>query len=181
VRAMELKGKIIEVPKEVKAEIQGSKIKLSGKLGSLERDFTHTKVKIELKENKIFISSHMKSKRGKAMINTVNAHIKNMIQGITKGYTYKMQIVFSHFPINVGIKGNIIEINNFTGEKNPRKAKIVGKTKVEIKGKEITLTGINKEEVGQTMANIEKATKVKDRDPRVFQDGIYLTEKKVNE
>ena len=92
-----------------------------------------------------------------------------------------MQVVFSHFPINVSAKGKEIEINNFTGEKKPRKAEIVGNTKVEIKGKEIILKGINKEEIGQTAANLEKATKIKNRDQRVFQDGIYLTEKKVNE
>ena len=35
----------------------------------------------------------------------------------------------------------------------------------------------NAEHVGQTMANLEQATKIKGRDPRVFQDGIYLTSK----
>lgn len=178
---MKAQPKTIEIPEGTNAEVQGSKVKITGKLGTIKRDFTHTKVKIELKENKIMISSHMQSKRAKATINTVEAHIKNMIQGTNKGYTYKMQVVFSHFPINIAIKGNEVEINNFVGEKNPRKVKVVGKTKVEIKGKEVTLTGINKEEIGQTAANLEKATKIKNRDPRVFQDGIYLTEKKVNE
>jgi len=178
---MKTDGKTIELPEGVKAEIQGNKLKITGKKGIIERDFTHNKVKIEVKKNKIVITGNKPTKRTKAMINTVNAHIKNIVEGTTKGYVYKMQIVFSHFPINVSAKGNIIEINNFTGEKNPRKAKIVGKTKVEIKGKEITVKGINKEEVGQTTANLEKATKIKNRDQRVFQDGIYLIEKKVDE
>ncbi len=178
---MDTNEKIIEIPKGTQAEVNESKVKITGKLDSIERNFAHNKVKIELKENKIIISSNNLTKRTKAMINTVEAHIKNMVKGTTKGYTYKMQVVFSHFPINIAIKDKIIEINNFTGEKNPRKAKIVGKTKVEIKGKEITITGTNKEETGQTAANLEKATKIKNRDTRVFQDGIYLTEKKVNE
>jgi len=178
---MKAQPKTIEIPEGTKAEVQKEKVKITGKLGEIERDFTHTKVKIELKDNKITISSHILSKRAKVTINTVEAHIKNMIEGTNKGYTYKMHVVFSHFPINTVVKGNVVEINNFVGEKNPRKAKIDGKTKVEIKGKEITLTGINKEEIGQTAANLEKATKIRNRDPRVFQDGIYLTEKKVNE
>lgn len=173
--------KIIEIPEGIKAEVNDSKVKITGSKGSIERDFIHTKVKIEIKENKIFISSHHTSKRAKVVINSVNSHIKNMIKGTTKGYTYKMQVVFSHFPINVSVKGNLVEINNFTGEKNPRKSKIVGNTKVEVKGKEITVTGIDKEDTGQTAANLETATKIKNRDSRVFQDGIYLTEKKVNE
>jgi len=178
---MKSQEKTIELPEGTKAEINKNKVKITGKISSLERDFTHNKVKIELKENKIIISADKSTKRTKAMINTVNAHIKNMIEGTAKGYTYKMQVVFSHFPINVTAKGKEIEINNFTGEKNPRKAEIVGDTKIEIKGKEITLKGTNKEEIGQTAANLEKATKIKNRDSRVFQDGIYLTEKKVNE
>ncbi len=173
--------KITEVPEGTKAEVQGNTVKISGKLGTLERDFTHNKVKIEIQENKIKISTKEVSKRTKKRINTVNAHIKNMIIGVTKGYTYKMQIVFSHFPINATVKGDTVEIVNFVGEKNPRKSKIVGQTKVEIKGKEITITGNNKEDVGQTTANIEKATKIKNRDSRVFQDGIYLTGKAVSE
>ncbi len=178
---MKAQPKTIKVPEGTKAEVNKSKIKITGKNGAIERDFAHTKVKIELNDNKITIFSHMKSKRAKTTINTVEAHIKNMVEGTNKGYTYKMQIVFSHFPINVAVKGKTIEINNFVGEKNPRKSKIIGETKVEVKGKEITLTGINKEEIGQTAANLEKATAIKNRDQRIFQDGIYLTERKVNE
>ncbi len=178
---MKTQEKIIEIPEGTKTELNRNKLKITGKLGFIERDFTHNKIKIEIKENKISITAGKDTKRTKAMINTVNAHIKNMIEGTNKGYTYKMKIVFSHFPINAAVKGNTIEINNFTGEKKPRTAEISGQTKVEIKGKELTLKGINKEEIGQTAANLETATKIKNRDTRVFQDGIYLTEKKVNE
>ena len=53
--------------------------------------------------------------------------------------------------------------------------------KVSVKGEDVTITGINKEHVGQTMANIEQATKIKGRDPRIFQDGIYLVDKRQEE
>jgi len=78
-----------------------------------------------------------------------------------------------HFPFKVEISGNEITINNFLGEKIPRKAKIVDGCKVEIKGDEISVSGINKESVGLTAARLEIATKVKNRDRRVFQDGIF--------
>ena len=48
---------------------------------------------------------------------------------------------------------------------------------VEIKGDEVIVKGIDKEKVGQTVANIERATAVKNRDIRVFQDGIYRISK----
>lgn len=68
-------------------------------------------------------------------------------------------------------------IQNFLGERYPRKAEILETVKVEVKGEIITVTGIDKEKVGQTAANIERATKVKNRDIRVFQDGIYIVKR----
>ena len=115
--------------------------------------------------------------RDKAMVGTITSHIKNMIHGVTDGYEYQMKIVFSHFPIKVSVKGDELVIENFLGERHPRKAMILGDTKVSVKGDELSLSGIDREQVGQTAANIEQATKVKGFDIRVFQDGIYITAK----
>jgi len=101
-----------------------------------------------------------------------------MITGVTKGFTYKLKIVFSHFPISVKVQGDKILIENFTGEKTPRIAKIVGTAKVTVKGDDVIVQGINIEDVGQTAANIEQATKIKKKDPRIFLDGIYIYERK---
>jgi large subunit ribosomal protein L6 len=100
-----------------------------------------------------------------------------MIVGLTDGFTYNMKIVYAHFPMTVKAAGDKVTIENFLGERHPRTAKIVGDAKVQIKGEDVTVSGINKEDVGQTMANLEQATKIKGRDPRVFQDGIYLINK----
>ena len=58
-----------------------------------------------------------------------------------------------------------------------RKARIMGATKVKVSGEEVSLTGPNVEHVSQTAANIEQATTIRGFDPRVFQDGIYITSK----
>ena len=112
------------------------------------------------------------------MIGTIKAHISNMMIGVTDGFTYNMKIVFAHFPMTVKVNGKTVTIDNFVGERHPRTSKIVGDdTKVTVKGDQVIITGINKEHVGQTMANLEQATKIKGKDPRVFQDGIYLVSK----
>jgi len=111
------------------------------------------------------------------MLGTIKSHITNMITGLTDGFSYKMKIVYAHFPMTVKVTDSKVTIENFLGERHPRIAKILGSTKVQVKGDEVTVEGINKEDVGQTMANIEQATKIKGRDPRVFQDGIYLVSK----
>jgi large subunit ribosomal protein L6 len=100
-----------------------------------------------------------------------------MCKGTTEGYTYTMKVVYSHFPIQLKVVGNRFEIGNFLGEKNPRYARIIENTEVKINNEQVIITGINKDLVGATAANIERATKVRNRDPRVFQDGIYIVHK----
>lgn len=167
----------ILIPEGVDVEIEGARIHVKGPKGELERNLSHPKILIEKKDNKIEIKCELPRKKEKALVGTFAAHIQNMIKGVKEGFVYKMKILYSHFPIKVSVKGNEIIIENFLGEKHPRKAKIFGNVKATVKGDEIILEGINREEVGQTAANIEHATRVKKRDIRVFQDGIYITAK----
>ena len=108
-----------------------------------------------------------------------DSHIRNMITGVTKGFTYKMKIIFTHFPIQVNVEGDKVVIRNFLGERAPRVAKILPGVKVEVQKEDVLVKGIDIEAVGQTAANIEQATKVKGKDIRVFLDGIYIYEKQV--
>lgn len=108
------------------------------------------------------------------MVGTLASHCSNMCTGVAKGYLYSMKVVYSHFPIQIKVIGETLEIVNFLGEKHPRYARILPGTSVKVGSDEITVTGINKEFVGSTAANIERATRIRNRDPRVFQDGIYI-------
>ncbi|RLI07546.1 50S ribosomal protein L6, partial [Candidatus Bathyarchaeota archaeon] len=102
---------------------------------------------------------------------------RNMITGVMRGFTYKMKIVFTHFPIQVSVEGDKVVIRNFLGEKAPRVAKIMPGVVVEVQKEDVLVKGIDIEAVGQTAANIEQATKIKGKDNRVFLDGIYIYEK----
>ncbi|KZX17763.1 50S ribosomal protein L6 [Methanobrevibacter cuticularis] len=166
----------ILIPKGVDVAI-GNILTVKGPQGEVSRKFTYPNISIKKEDDKVLLETSFPKKKDKSMIGTTRAHISNMIIGVTSGFTYKMKIVFAHFPMTVKVKGNKVSIDNFLGERHPRSANIVGATKVNVKGDEVTVTGINKEDVGQTMANLEQATKIKGRDPRVFQDGIYLVDK----
>ncbi|MCS7116466.1 MAG: 50S ribosomal protein L6, partial [Nitrososphaerales archaeon] len=131
-------------------------------------------VKISKVDNQLIIQSYKRKKRDYSIINTTYSHIKNMIRGVTKGYTYRLKIVYAHFPVSVKVKGKEVYIENFYGERAPRVAKIVGDCQVSIEGEDVVVRGVSKEDVGQTAANIELATRVKRKDPRVFLDGIYI-------
>ena len=167
----------IDIPEGVEVIIEKNEVSVKGPNGEDSRKFTYPNVSIKEEDDVVVLETAFPKKKDKAMIGTTRAHINNMLIGVTDGFEYHMKIVFAHFPMTVKVQKDTVMIDNFLGERHPRTAKIVGDSKVVVKGDEVTITGINKEHVGQTMANLEQATKIKGRDPRVFQDGIYLTSK----
>ena len=172
-------SKTVEIPDEVTVTFVDNVLKVTGENGSIERHFWYPGISIELSDSEILIDAVSKKKTQKAMIGTIASHMRNMIKGVTEGFEYKMKVVYSHFPMQIKVEKDKLVVNNFLGEKKPRSATIVGSTKVKTTGDELTINGPNIEEVGQTAANIEQLTRIKRFDPRVFQDGIYLTEKRV--
>ena len=111
-------------------------------------------------------------------MNTSRSLIRNMVTGVTKGFTYKLKVAYAHFPITVKIKGDEVHVENFYGERSPRISKIVGDCKLEVQEDDVIVMGISLDDVGQTAANIEQTTKVKRKDQRVFLDGVYIYEKR---
>jgi large subunit ribosomal protein L6 len=170
-------SKTIEVPDEVDLSITGKKISVTGAKGSLTRDFSFVPIAIEGEGKNVRVWAKWPRKKEAALVGTIHSHIQNMITGVTKGYSYKLKIVFSHFPISVKLEDKSILIENFTGERRPRRIKLAGNVKVKIEPEDILVEGINLEEVSQTAANIEQSTRVRNKDPRVFLDGIYVYER----
>jgi len=167
----------VEIPEGVDGKLEGRIVTIKGEKGELTRDFSHAPINIRLEGKTVTVQASWPRKKEAALVGTVRSHIQNMIKGVTKGFTCKLKIVFSHFPITVKVVGKTLTIENFTGERGPRKAKIMGESKVTIKGDDIIVQGINLEDVSQTAANIQNATKIRNKDPRVFLDGIYVYEK----
>jgi large subunit ribosomal protein L6 len=167
----------VKIPAGVKAETVGAVLKVTGPKGELERNFRFPQITVELTETEVVISTESGRKSIVAMVGTYAAHTKNMFIGVTTGFEYHMKVVYSHFPIQLKLQGNRLEINNFLGEKKARYATIADGVAAKVGNDEIVLSGINKELVGISFANIEHATKVRKRDPRIFQDGIYLVQK----
>ncbi len=170
-------SRTIQVPDDVDLSVVGKTINVKGAKGTLTRDFSYAPISIEGQGKEVCISAKWPRKKEAALVGTIYSHIHNMIVGVTKGYTYKMKIVFSHFPITVKLQDKSVMIENFTGERRPRKIKILGDVKVKIEPEDIIIQGTNLELVSQTAANIEQMTKVRGKDPRVFLDGIYTYER----
>ena len=167
----------VMIPDGVNVTIKNNVLTIKGEKGEISRIFPHPKINLSVSGNVVEIHSKGVRRKEKALIGTFIAHIKNMIKGVTVGFEYKMKTVFSHFPIKTSVEGNEFVIQNFLGERSARKTKIIDGVTVEVKGEDVTVNGIDKEKVGQTVANIERATRVKKRDVRVFQDGVYRVDK----
>lgn len=170
--------KNVEIPEGVNVSISERTVNVKAGKHENERTFTHPAVNFEVKDGNVVITSKGKNKAAKALVGTITAHIANMVKGVKTPFKYTLKIVQTHFPMTVKVKGDKLHIDNFFGERNPRIANIIGKTKVDVKGSDVIVTGPNKEHVGQTAANIERATSWNNgRDKRTFQDGLYLSER----
>ena len=171
--------------KEIKEIIEcpeGTEIILEDKTVTIKKGGNELKKKVagfEMKKegNNLVLHFSQATKKIKKMIKTAAAHIRNMISGLGEKYVYKLQVCFVHFPVSIEIKGGELLIKNFLGEKVPRKAKLLAGTDVKIEKDIITVTSFDKNAAGQTAANIENASRIKNRDRRVFQDGIFMIQK----
>ena len=169
--------KEIELPSGIQVKIDGGAVIVKGPKGENSRIFTYPRMKMSVLDNKIILSVRKADKKDKTMLGTFNAHVRNLVRGVEEGFTYKLKICSGHFPMSVKAENSTVVISNFMGEKLSRKAKILPEVQVTIQGDIITLTGPNKEMVGQSAANIELATRRTGFDKRIFQDGCYIIEK----
>lgn len=167
----------INIPENIEVSIEGNLIKIKGKEGELQRSFKIGPIKLEKEGCKIKLSSQNSTKKEKKNMNTIISHIKNMIKGVQEKFEYILKVCFSHFPITVEIKDNEATIKNFLGEKIPRKMKFPEGVEVKVNKDIITVNSNDIELAGQTAANFEMVTKVKGKDRRIFQDGIFITSK----
>ncbi|OYR80197.1 50S ribosomal protein L6 [Halorubrum sp. E3] len=167
----------IEIPDDVSAETDHLELTVEGPNGSVTRRLWYPDVEVTVEDGAVVIASENDDAKTNATVGTFESHVANMIHGVTDGWEYTMEVYYAHFPMQVTVEGDEVVIENFLGERAQRRTPIRGDTDVQIDGETVTLSGSDKEAVGQTAADIEQLTKVTDKDTRVFQDGVYIVEK----
>ena len=182
--------RIVEVPEGIELKLEGRKVIVTGPKGRLERDFSSPlfdrKVDLKVEDSKLVITTKVERRRVIAYVNTIAAHVRNMFLGVTKGFRYTMRIHYVHFPMSIELKkeGNLthVYIKNFQGRSKPIHVKLED-VDVELQGEQyLVIRGIDKEKVGQAANKIEQACRTyREHDRRVFQDGIYLIKKELDE
>ncbi|MFW9929645.1 MAG: 50S ribosomal protein L6 [Candidatus Thorarchaeota archaeon] len=174
----------IEIPKGVTITIQnGKKIVVKGKLGTLEKAFPSVTTLFEIQKEDgkdvLAIWDYFPKRRQKTMVGTIHGHVKNMLIGVQSGYEYKLKIIYSHFPITVTSAKDGVIVTGQYGNREKRFIPIYSGVKATVKGEELTLEGIDIEAVSQSAARIQESTRLRgqhSKDPKIFQDGIYIYE-----
>jgi large subunit ribosomal protein L6 len=163
--------KPIDIPAGVKVEVSGQVVKVTGPKGAIEMK-CHPKINVKLdgQNNKVVVENLSGQGRiEKALHGTTRALINNMITGASKGYEKKMEI----YGTGYGVKEQSGKLILQVGYSHPVEMKIPKSVKVRIdvaatKGNDtpakFTLTGYDKQELGEFAANVRKA-----RPPEPYQ------------
>jgi large subunit ribosomal protein L6 len=169
----------VDLPAGVTARLDKDQLFVKGPHGEVHRPVPLGALTVTTEGATVTLTLLVSSERKKArsLINTWERHVANMAAGVTHGFEARMKVVAAHFPMKVAVKDHSVVIENFLGEKYPRTASILPGVEAKVDGEFVVLTGPDIERVGQSAANIERTTKIRDYDPRVFQDGIYIVEK----
>jgi len=157
--------------------LDGRTVEVSADGTTVSKEFDYPAVDVSMDDGSVVVSTESTKRNDEAVVGTFRAHIQNMIEGVQDGYTYRLKTVYAHFPMSVKVEGDQVVIQNFIGERAPRRVDIMDGVDVTVNDDEIEVTGPNKESVSQTAARIEQECHKGERDPRKFQDGIYITSK----
>lgn len=166
----------IDIPDDVTATMDHLELTVEGPEGSVTRRLWYPDVSVSVEDGTVVVATDDENAKARSTVGTFESHVTNMFHGVTEGWEYTMEVFYSHFPMQVSAQDEEVVIENFLGEKAPRTTEIRGDTEVSVDGEILTISGPSIEDVGQTAADIEQLTRVTDKDTRVFQDGVYITQ-----
>ncbi|MDG6957600.1 MAG: 50S ribosomal protein L6, partial [Nitrososphaerota archaeon] len=132
-----VQGTTIAIPEGVSVRLEGRTLSIKGKLGEAKKHFDKVNINLAVQGNKVTLSPFSAKKKDNVIINTVASIVNNMVTGVTKGFTYRLKVVYAHFPITVKVKGDQVLVENFVGERSPRVSQIVGSCKVSVEGDDV--------------------------------------------
>ena len=146
--------KPILIPEGVEVKIEGSRVSVRGPKGEISRDFL-PEIKIEMEGDKILVSPQEgkeKLKQVKSLWGLFRMLIFNMVEGVSSGFEKKLEIEGIGFKAESA--GDQFTLN--VGFSHPVKLKIPEGLKISVEKNVITVSGIDKELVGQFSAIIRK-------------------------
>ncbi len=97
--------KEVAIPEKVEAKIDGKTVVVKGPKGEIQKDFNNPAfnrdIEITQADGKVIIKTDSDKKKALAMTGTIAAHLRNMVTGVTDGYSYELKVIYTHFPITI--------------------------------------------------------------------------------
>jgi len=157
--------KPILIPENVEVKIEGQKVIVKGPKGELCLEI-RPEIKAEVKDycppttlppkgrapRKIFLWPQIETKKTKALWGLTRASLANLMEGVTKGYEKKLEIEGLGYKAYLEGSNLVLEV----GFSHPVKIKVPEGIKFSVEKNIITVSGVNKESVGQISAKIRK-------------------------
>lgn len=181
----------VEIPEGVEVTIKAGTIRVKGKQGVIEKKLPKAPVlyrnidlagkkKGDKKKKVIQIRMFLANRKRQSCPVSLTKFIKNLIKGVTLGFEYKLRYGFNILPAKpVAIQGGkAFEISNYMGQKDTHVMKcppgVTCKNSEDPKAKEIYVSGIDVQHVGQMASIISQKCLPRKLDRRIFMDGIYI-------
>lgn len=145
-------NRIIAIPEGVTVSVNDGLVSVKGSKGELNLELNKI-IDVEVKDNTVVVTRKNETIPAKQMHGTTNANIRNMILGVSKGFSKSLEIIGVGYRFN--LKGNVLVVN--AGYSHPVELEVPEGLSLEAKGNnQITVSGISKEKVGEFAANIRK-------------------------
>lgn len=143
----------IDLPKGVKVDISGQEVLVSGDKGKLTQSF-HPDMAIKLDSGILSVERPSDSRQHRSLHGLTRALLNNMVVGVSQGYTKKLQIEGVGYRAEIDNNDLILNV----GYSHPVRIEPPDHVQfmVEARGKEIIITGIDKQVVGEISAKIRK-------------------------
>lgn len=146
--------KPITIPEKTEVVFDGSKMTVKGPLGEISRDFRDD-VEIKVGDGSVTLTPRRNSKAIVALWGTYASHVRNMIDGVTKGFEKKLVVEGVGFKVQ--LEGNKIVLG--LGFSHPVNVDIPEGLNVEVEKNTISIKGVDKEKVGSFSAIVRDLKK----------------------
>lgn len=139
----------IQVPKQTEISVSNGLISVKGPKGTLTKPL-HRHISIEVGPEGVQVSKKSSAKEAQALVGTYASHVRNMMAGVTTGFSKKLIVEGVGFKWDVAGK----TLNLSLGFSHPVKMTIPEGLTVVAERNALTITGFDKEVVGQFAANV---------------------------
>jgi large subunit ribosomal protein L6 len=142
----------VTVPGGVDVSVDGQKVTVKGPRGMLAREFPD-RVAISLDEGAAIVTRADESREARALHGLSRALLANMVEGVASGFTRNLEIVGVGY--RAALKGQDLELQ--LGFSHPVSFPAPDGISFEVpEPTKVSVSGIDKEQVGQVAANIRK-------------------------